>query len=216
VVPEKFVTLAYFPSGIMVKWFHDLLYSDHGESPSDMSVADSEGEHYARLEAQSPDAPTGLCITPHLIGTCNPEFNPRARGIIAGLEAGTGRAHIYKGILEGLACELAILTDLLTEAAGEFDDIFVTGGGTRSTLGLRLRAALTGRRLHVMSPQESVCFGTAILGGIAIGEYASFIQAVNSLVSESTVVQPDKELAANYQDQLARYKRLRCTAVAQA
>lgn len=215
VIPEKFVTLAYFPSGIMVKWFHDLLYSN-SESSSDVRVADSEGEHYARLEAQSPYGPTGLCITPHLIGTCNPEFNPRARGIIAGIEAGTRRAHIYKGILEGLACELAILTDLLAEAAGEFGDIFVTGGGTRSMLGLRLRAALTGKRLHVMSRQESVCFGTAILGGIAIGEYASFTQAVNSLVSESTVVQPEKELAANYQDQLARYKRLRCTAVSQA
>ena len=28
VVPDKFVTLAYFPSGIMIKWFHDLLYGD--------------------------------------------------------------------------------------------------------------------------------------------------------------------------------------------
>ena len=28
VVPDKFVTLAYFPSGIMIKWFHDLLYGE--------------------------------------------------------------------------------------------------------------------------------------------------------------------------------------------
>ena len=34
VVPDKFVTLAYFPSGIMMKWFHDLLYGEaHGEGP---------------------------------------------------------------------------------------------------------------------------------------------------------------------------------------
>lgn len=217
VVPDKFVTLAYFPSGIMMKWFHDLLYSNNSASAvADTRGLDSEGEHYAWLEAQSPAGPTGLCITPHLIGTCNPEFNPRVRGIIAGLEAGTGSADIYKGILEGLACELAILADLLAEAAGEFGDIFVTGGGTRSTLGLKLRAALTGRRLHVMSRQEAVCVGTAILGGVATGEYASFSQAVNSLVTESARVDPDRELAATYRDQLARYKRLRCVAVSQA
>jgi len=28
VVADTFVTLAYFPSGIMIKWFHDLLYGD--------------------------------------------------------------------------------------------------------------------------------------------------------------------------------------------
>ena len=32
VVPDKFVTLAYFPSGIMIKWFHDLLYGEAQES----------------------------------------------------------------------------------------------------------------------------------------------------------------------------------------
>lgn len=214
VVPDKFVTLAYFPSGIMMKWFHDLLYGND----SALSVAEeggSDSEHYARLEAQAPAGPTGLCITPHLIGTCNPEFNPTARAVIAGLDAGTSRADIYKGILEGVACELAILTDLLAEAAGGFQDIFVTGGGTRSALGLKLRATLTGRRLHVMSRQEAVCFGTAILGGVAVGEYASVNEAVNALVTECAVVEPDEELAACYRDQMLRYQQLRRTAVAQ-
>ena len=39
--------------------------------------------HYASLEREAPAGPTGLCITPNLIGTCNPDFNPRARGIIS-------------------------------------------------------------------------------------------------------------------------------------
>ena len=86
VVPEKFVTLAYFPSGIMVKWFHDLLYANGSrECASEVLSEESEAEHYALLEAHAPEGPTGLCITPHLIGTCNPEFNPYARGVIAGL-----------------------------------------------------------------------------------------------------------------------------------
>ena len=206
VVPDTFVTLAYFPSGIMVRWFNDLLYETH----------EAEDSHYAFLEAHAPAGPTGLCITPHLIGTCNPEFNPHARGLIAGLTPGTDRAHVYKGILEGLGCELAIVAEVLAEAVGNFDDIYVTGGGTRSALGLQLRAALAGRRLHIMKRQEAVCLGTAILAGVAIGEYANIEQAVSRVVEADSVVHPDKALAASYSSQIKRYKQLRSVVVGQA
>jgi xylulokinase len=217
VVPEKFVTLAYFPAGIMVKWLHDLLYSNGSGQPSSEAMAEElEAAHYAFLEAHTPKGPTGLCITPHLIGTCNPEFNPHARGLIAGLGPGTDRAHLYKGILEGLACELAIVSEALASAVGDFGDIYATGGGTRSPLGLELRAALTDRRLHVMRRQESVCLGTAILAGVAIGEYKDVDQAVSALIEDSATVIPDAELAASYREQMDRYRRLRSAAVQQA
>lgn len=214
VVPDKFVTLAYFPSGIMVKWFHDLLYANgsSGISP-EPELAAAEQAHYAYLEAHAPQGATGLCITPHLIGTCNPEFNPRARGLISGLTPRTDSAHIYKGILEGLACELSIVAELLADAVGAFEDIYVTGGGTRSALGMQLRAAITGCRLHLMSRQEAVCFGTAILAGVATGEYASISQAVTELVRESAVLAPDARIAVAYRDQTKRYKQLRWAAL---
>src|SRR5260370_32808657 len=120
---------------------------------------------------------------------------------------------MYKGLLEGLAWELSIVTESLAEAVGDFEDIYVTGGGARSALGLKLRAALTGCRLHVMSRQEAVCLGTAILAGVAIGEYASISQAVAELVEESAVLDPDETMAASYRDQVKRYRQFRSAAV---
>src|ERR1700689_5350280 len=156
VVPDKFVTLAYFPSGIMIKWFHDLLYGEaHGEAQGDDTLtrngdlSSAESAHYARLEREAAAGPTGLCITPNLIGTCNPHFNPHERATISGLSANTTRGQIYRGILEGIACEMSQMTEILQNAMGEFRDIYVTGGGSRSALGLQLRAALSGRQLHV-------------------------------------------------------------------
>lgn len=213
VVPGKFVTLAYFPSGIMIKWFHDLLYADDRDASRN---PECESAHYALLEKRAPAAPTGLCITPHLIGTCNPEFNPHARGVIAGLGPSTDRAQIYKGILEGISCELSIVADAMAEAVGDFSDIYATGGGTRSVMGLRLRAALTGRRMHIMREQESVCLGSAILAGVAIGEYASIEEAVNVLVLESTTIAPDPELTEIYPDQAERYRQLRSAMIQQS
>ena len=217
VVPGKFVTLAYFPSGIMVRWFHDLLYvNGAGQASAESASPELEASHYAFLERHAPGGPTGLCITPHLIGTCNPEFNPRARGAITGLTPGTDRAQIYKGILEGLACELAIVTEALAEAVGDFSEIYSFGGGTRSALGLQLRAGLTGRRLHIMKQQEAVCLGTAILAGVAVGEYRSTDEATSALVKESAVLVPDEAIASSYQDQLRRYRQFRSAAVSQS
>jgi xylulokinase len=208
VVPDKFVTIAFFPSGIMVKWFHDLLYGDGQNAPEKL-----EAEHYSFLEAHAPLEPSGLCITPNLIGTCHPDFNPDARGIIAGLTPSTGAAHIYKGILEGLACELSQLTRVLAAAVGDFQDIYVTGGGARSKLGLALRAALTGKRLHAMKCQEAVCLGGAILAGVAAKEYSTINQAVERVVHEVAVLAPDPAVAATYSQQVKQYQRLRSSLV---
>jgi xylulokinase len=193
----------------MMKWFHDLLYGNGFLAP-DSSPSYAEFIHYASLEREAPTIPTGLCITPNLIGTCNPDFNPHVRGVISGLCAGTTRGQIYKGILEGLACELAQMADILANVVGEFHDVYVTGGGSRSALGLELRAALTGRRLHVMQCPEAVCLGGAILAGVASGEYGSLREAVDLLVSEVSVLSPDPKIAAAYGQQannIAAYVR---------
>jgi xylulokinase len=212
VVPDKFVTLAYFPSGIMLKWFHDLLYAEAcGDSvfAQGGDSACAEAIHYATLEREAPAGPTGLCITPNLIGTCNPDFNPHERGIISGLSTNTTRSQIYKGILEGLACEMSQMTDILTSAVGDFRDIYVTGGGSRSPLGLQLRAALSGRQLHAMECPEAVCLGGAILAGVAAGEYGSLREAVELVVRDVAAVSPDNTIAAAYAQQVKQYRHLR-------
>jgi xylulokinase len=211
VVPGQFLTLAYFPSGIMVKWFHDLLYGG-GSCSSGASDEMREVEQYAELEAATTDAPTGLCITPHLIGTCNPDFDPRARAVIYGLSSDTNRSQIYQGILEGISCELAQVAELLANAVGEFTDLYVAGGGTRSERGLKLRAAVTGRRCHVMGCGEAVCQGAAILAGAAVGVHAGIIAGVERFVREKEVVEPDAQMATGYSGQLKKYRCL-CTAL---
>jgi xylulokinase len=200
----------------MIKWFHDLLYGEahgepHGDDPltRDGDPASAESAHYETLEREAAAGPTGLCITPNLIGTCNPHFNPHERGIISGLSANTTRSQIYKGILEGIACEMSQMTDILQNAVGEFRDIYVTGGGSRSALGLRLRAALSGRQLHVMECPEAVCLGGAMLAGVASGEYTSLPEAVELMVRVVSAVSPDLAIAAAYAQQAKKYRHLR-------
>lgn len=203
VVPDRYVTLAYFPSGIMFDWFLHLVYSQ-----ADLASPTSVHELCARLEADAPQEPSGLCITPHLLGTGNPDFNPDATGVIAGIRPRTSRTDLYKGILEGIACEFANMAELLQEAAGAYKDVYISGGGARSPLGLKLRAALAGRDLHLMRYPEAVSMGTAILAGVAVGKYGSFAEAVTQVVRVDETICPDADVAERYKAQMAQYRIL--------
>jgi xylulokinase len=194
VVPACYITIVYFPAGIMMKWYADLL---------------GEGEGgYADLEAHAPAGPTGLLVLPHLIGSSTPHFDPRATGAIVGLTPGSDRARLYKGILEGMACELGVVTEVLTAAAGPVETIRATGGGARSRLGLQLRADLTGVRFQVMENPESVGLGAALLAGVAAGVYADLEEAVARTVRVVDTVEPSPDGAKAYAGQVRRYRAL--------
>ena len=203
-VPGQFVTIAYFPGGIMMQWLGNLL---EGTAKSE------EEHHFEDLEATAPAAPTGLLITPHLIGTCNPEFDAQARAAIGGLTLDSSRSHLYKGILEGIAAELAIVAECLETAGSAFGDLNVFGGGVRSALGLRLRAAFTKKRLHIMSCQESVCLGGAMLASVAVGVHPDLKSAAGAMVHEQECIPHDPLLAEDYMPQIERYRHFRSTLV---
>jgi len=199
-IPGQFVTIGYFPGGIMMQWLGNLLFG-----PQKVE----EEYHFDDLESAAPAGPTGLLILPHLIGSCNPEFDALARGAISGLSFDSTRSHLYKGIQEGIASELAIITECLEKAGSAFRDINVFGGGTRSSLGLRLRAAFTQKRLHIMSCQESVCLGGAMLASVAVGVHSNLKSAAQAMVREKECVPDDPLLAQEYAPQIAGYRQLR-------
>ncbi len=202
VIDGKYITLAFFPAGIMLKWFCDKLarYEAH-------SVRDSGRDAYEYFEAHMPKAPTGLRITPHLVGSCNPCWNPNVKATIAGLTPGADIYHVYKGILEGIACEFSLNAEVLSRIAGEFGTVRITGGGSRSEFGMKLRASLTGKDMQTLRNPDSVCLGAAMLAGTATGVFSSIDQAVKLLVHPESNTLPDAGLLEEYSGQFAKYKK---------
>ncbi len=200
-VPGKFVTIAYFPSGIMLEWLGNLVGSVRG--------AEETETLWERLESEGPEGPTGLIVTPHLIGSCNPEFDSRATAAIRGITRSTTSAHLYKGILEGIAGELALIVECMESSGARFDAIYASGGGTRSSTGMRLRAASAQKPLHVPRCQESVCLGGALLTSVALGVHPSFEAAVSAMTREELRIDPESELTRVYSQQFSRYRQFR-------
>ena len=127
VVPGRYVTLAYFPAGIMLDWFLHLL---PGRKPRRkfLSIVSMLRWRRAHLPKRA------VCSSPPPARYLQSRLRSEASGVISGLRPATSAAHIYKGILEGIACEFATMTELLQRVTGAFHDVYITGGGCRSSL----------------------------------------------------------------------------------
>lgn len=204
VLPGKFVTLAFFPAGIVSAWFiREFCYEE--KIIAQESGKDLHGLLSENISAHCP-GPSGLCITPHFVGACTPSWDARATGVVAGLTPETTKYHLYKGIYEGIACELAINVDALEESVGRFSTMNISGGNSRSRFALQLRADLTGKQICVLANDETVCLGAAVLAGIAVGRYKDAGDATEKVVKIKETISPDRKARADYEKQFVRYK----------
>lgn len=206
VVPGRYVTLAFFPAGMVSRWFVEQFCFE------DKYQAEKQGLRiFEILDKNTEDTvrgPTGLCVTPHFVGSCNPYWDARATGIMAGLTPRITRYHLYKAIYEGIACELAINAGALEEVAGKFDNIRINGGNALSPFTVQLRADLTGKKIQTLNSSEAVCQGAAMLAGIAAGVYKDAADAVQKVVRLDKTYLPDTASVEGYRKQLQKYRLL--------
>jgi xylulokinase len=203
VVNGKYVTLAFFPAGVVTSWFVDEFCYEDKQKAAEEGISE-----YLYISQKMDKAPTGICVTPHLIGSCNPYWDMRARGAIYGLAPDTSRHKLFKAVYEGLAFELGLNAQALSQVCGEFDLIRISGGNARWPFSVQLRADITDRTFYTMESTQSVCKGAAMLAGIACGIYKDYADAVQKTVKISKEYKPDRQKLESYKKQKAMYKKL--------
>jgi glycerol kinase len=146
-----------FTGGAIVQWLRDGL-----------GIIDSSDAIDA-LAASVPDC-GGVCLVPALTGLGAPHWDPRARGILAGLSRGTTKGHIARAALEGIAHQVADLLEAMRADTGlPFPEIHVDGGATRSNVLMQFQADLLGVPLVLPNVTETTALGAAYLAGLAVG-----------------------------------------------
>lgn len=203
VVNEKYVTLAFFPAGLVTSWFVDEFCYEDRQRAAEEGISE-----YLYISQQMDKGPTGVCVTPHFIGSCNPYWDMRARGAVYGLAPDCSRHKLFKAIYEGLACELSLNVQALSQVCGEFDSISISGGNARWPFSVQLRADITGRTFYTMESTQSVCRGAAMLAGIASGVYKDYEDAVQKTVKINKEYKPDITVTESYRKQKSMYEEL--------
>ncbi|WP_214106042.1 FGGY-family carbohydrate kinase [Acrocarpospora catenulata] len=162
-------------------------------------LADLTGTGFAQLTAEAAAvAPgsEGLLMLPYLAGERTPIFDPRARGVVAGLTLGHRRAHLYRAALEGIA--YGVRHNLIAMGKAGIDPKRVTpvGGGTTGDLWTQIVSDVTG--LVQTLPRETVgaSYGDAMLAAEAVGAATA---AQTALWNPPTRrIEPDATQAARY------------------
>lgn len=119
----------------------------------------ADAAELSRLAASASDS-GGVAILPALAGIGAPHWEPRARGMIAGLSAGTTRAQIARAALEAIAFRVREIVEAFPSPIGE---LRVDGGLAQSDALLQIQADALQRPVLRPANLETTALGAARL-----------------------------------------------------
>lgn len=177
-------------SGAITEWLRELV---GGEFPD-----------LVREAAEVPVGSRGLLLLPYFAGERTPLFDPDARGIVAGLTTGHGRAELYRAALEGIAYGVRHNFEAMHASGGAAKRVVAVGGGTQGGLWTRIVSDVTGVAQEIPAETIGAALGDAMLAGVATGLDVDFA-AWNPVRS---LVRPEPAHTAVYDEFYEHYRTL--------
>lgn len=154
-------------------------------------------EEISRLAAQAPAGAGGLVFLPYLSGERSPLWDPDARGGFLGLQLGTGRSHLYRAVMEGVAMALRHNLETAASAGVGVSELLAIGGATRSPVWMQIKADVTGLPLVVSANPHATPLGAAMLAALGTSE-ATVDELVDAWVERSAAYTPDPAATEHY------------------
>jgi glycerol kinase len=146
-----------FVAGAVVQWLRD-----------ELGIIASSAEVEA-LAARVPDS-GGVVVVPAFAGLGAPHWDAYARGLIIGLTRGSGRAHIARAALEGIAFQVADVLGAMQRDAGiRLRELRADGGASTNNLLMQFQADVLGVPVVRPTVSETTALGAAYLAGLAVG-----------------------------------------------
>jgi xylulokinase len=165
---------------VAYRWLRDTIFPNEA----------AQEDIYKRMDTMAAAVPVGtdgLVFHPNLQGSLG---DPYMRADFLGVISSHKREHFVRSVLEGVAFSLfdcLLREEALGVKAAEFRLI---GGGARSSLWRRIICDVFGRKILIPRESDS-SFGTAILGGVGIGAFDGFEDAVKRCVHIVEEIEPD-------------------------
>jgi len=156
--------------------------------------------------AAMPPAESGLTFLPLILGERSPGWVSEARGVIAGLSIATGPLDLLRAGIEGVACRIALVYELLRPALPGDPEIIASGGAIQSSPAWQQTLAdALNRPLRLSQVSETSTRGAALLALEALGA----VPDAASLPDYSVVAaEPDPARHARYREVMARQKEI--------
>lgn len=145
---------------------------------------------------------------PYLMGERSPHNDANARGTFIGMTMDSTRADLYQAVLEGVAFAIRDSFEVAKNLGIHIEASKICGGGAKSPLWRKIFANVLNIRLDLIESEEGPGYGGAILAAVACGEYASVEDAAAKLVKVVDSVEPEKTLAARYEERYRKFAQI--------
>jgi xylulokinase len=193
-LPGRFALLPWTPTaGMLLRWFRNEFGAGRGY------------EELVREAAGVPPGAGGVTLLPHFCGAGSPRVDPRARGALAGLSLGHGRAHVARAILESVAFMARENLEMLDALGAPAREVRCLGGAARSATWMQIKADVCGRDLIVMECEEAAALGAAMISFVGNGTYPSLHAASAAMARVRGRVAHNPALAPAYDAAYCRY-----------
>lgn len=136
----------------------------------------------------------GVVYVPALMGLGTPHWDYGARGTMLGLTRGSGRPHVTRAVLEGVAHRGADLVEAAEAGTGHTVPVLrVDGGMSENPTFVQALANASGKPVEVSRHTEATTIGAAYLAGLAVGVWSTFDDIADAWEPRA-VVQPNGRL----------------------
>lgn len=168
-------------------------------------LRDLTGRSYADLTEAARDAgpgADGLLMLPYFAGERTPLFDPDARGVVVGLTLRHGPGHLYRAALEGTAFGVRHNLEAMGDSAGR--RLVAVGGGLQGGLWTQIVSDVLQEPQQLPTYAIGASYGDALLAGLGTG----LVTDASGWNPIASVVQPDPEAAAGYDNRYRLYREL--------
>ena len=164
-------------AGTNVEWLRDDLglIATSAESHDVSSMCDDTG---------------GVMYVPALLGLGTPRWDYGARGTLLGITRGTGRPHVVRAVLEGVAHRGADLIDAARADSGvDIHTVRIDGGMSANPTFAQALADTANCPIEVSPVAEATTIGAAFMAGLGVGLFTD-MDDLDALWNPAHVVEP--------------------------
>jgi glycerol kinase len=164
-------------AGTNVEWLSD-----------DMQLIDDPADSHA-VASRCADS-GGVVYVPALMGLGTPRWDYGARGALLGLTRGSGREHVVRAVLEGIAHRGADLLEAANADTGlDIHTVRVDGGMIANPTFVQALADAADLPIEVAPVAESTTIGAAFMAGLGVGVWDD-IHDLDDLWKPAQIVEP--------------------------
>jgi glycerol kinase len=162
------------------------------------------------VSAAAGDSSDGVLCVPALAGLAAPWWDAQATASFTGMTLSTGRGHLVRALLEGIAAQVAALTDLVARDLGQpLSRLRVDGGLTRSAVLMQAQADLAQIPIDVYPSAHATPLGAAACARLALDPGADPAEVVGNWTPQHAYEpQWSADRAADHLDRWQRAARV--------